>query len=399
MHLIIKSEQILDFFLNHFYWLITIVYILSVFFQKLSIVYITCIFLIIIGFFSLLKRNFKIRLNISLFYLFFILVSGVLYIVYNLPLELYFKGIAYSALPIIMYFAPKNNPALLLENTFNAVLFSIIAGAVFYFWAPPFYGEFLVKHNFLLNPLYIKSSFQGLYGITAMGTYSSCCFLFFLGKWLQNYSKYDILKAFLALIALLATMRRSAVVSCLILFVIENLIFLKLFKKNRNIQVFFIFVFLLSVVALSVNLDSSLIPVIERIVNISVAISERSGNWYSNLIEIENSFLFGIGLGGGGHAAGESGFLGVYDNSYLLILRENGIIGLFIFVGLVLFSFFKFIKRKVRGFYNFVSLFVVLLFMAQAVGSNVWEFPVSGALFWLCLSTMNCNYNTNSSVN
>ena len=394
----LNKSNILNLQLRSFYWIIVSTYVLAVFVQSISIVYVSSILLILVEVSSLSYRKFKLHVDIYLLYFILLLASGLMYFFNDISLELFFTGIAYSLLPMVLFFAPKEEPDRILDYTFNALIVSMVAGALFYFWAPSFYGEYLAYHNYLQFAHQVKKSFQGLYGITSLGTYSACCTIFFFGKWLRKFNKYDIIKAIISLLVLFATMRRSAVAACLIMFLIENLVFLRRFKENRRKHLIVIIIFIITMLGALLIYSNTIFSTLSRVANVRVAVSERSGNWVLNLAEVKNHLFGGTGLGSAGHLASAAGYVGVHDNSYLLIVRENGVLGIILFAGMIIKSLFAFTKISNKSFYNYISIFVIFIFMIQAIGSNVWEFPLLGSLFWICLSTMNCTYEAHNSI-
>ena len=114
-----------------------------------------------------------------------------------------------------------------------------------------------------------------------------------------------------------------------------------------------------------------------------------SGNWYFLLKRLKGSFLLGNGIGSMGHSAIEYNqslqLGGVYDGNYALIIAESGIVGFGLFIWGIVDCFIRFWKNKSK---NYVAVFIVIIFILVAVGSNVWEFPLIAPLFWYSLSVM-----------
>lgn len=396
MKWIFSIQRVLDSFVTWFYWIIMMLYIVEVPILSFSATTAGGILLLLIGIMFLISKKGSLQASHIYVYFFILIGSGFLYIIYDLPIRMFFSGLVYCVLPMVMYVVSKNDVEKITNRAFAAILFSLALSYALYLWGPSFFGEYLVKHNYIRKVNQVSSSLQGLYGITAVGTYSACSTLFFYGRWVDSgNNKFLIATAFSAFI-LLVSMRRSAVASCILMLLVEIAVFILLYKKNQHKQLKLLGLLVVLFLLFLVIKRTYVLQVISKIANVSTAIAERSGNWAKNYEVIKDHLLFGTGVGSGGHIASTLGYIGVHDNSYLLIIRENGVIGLLAFATVVLVSSYRFFRNKSKTITNYVAFFIVCIFMIQAVGSNVWEFPFSASLFWLMLSICGIKYENAS---
>lgn len=115
------------------------------------------------------------------------------------------------------------------------------------------------------------------------------------------------------------------------------------------------------------------------------AIGSRSSQW-EFAYNIFSDYPFGIGIGQLGHKSVGISAKGVYDGNYQKILAETGFLGAFFFL-LILFEPIKYFLTSLKRASNLQILLLVLLifYMFQAVGTNVWDLYYCAPIFWLLL--------------
>lgn len=384
MNLQTTIYRIKNLFLYHVFWIIIIGYMISLLKQNFSILIYICGVLT-----ACLIMEFvfeRIKLDIAVFYLLYMIMSFLMYQMNHISLQLYFKGIAYVMIPMFLYFIPKNNMNHFMEKTFSAILFSLVIAVILYIWAPEFYAQYLHSRGFIGGPRaeWIRPSLiQGLYGITTIGSLSACSVIYYYWQMADN-KKYSGIKCLICFCIMLYTRRRAAVISAFVVFILENIILNKMQKRVRKRM--------LILMALTVIIAFSCIlfreqawALIDRFINVKGAFGERSSVWTEGVMSMGMNVILGYGLGSSGHAAIASGYMGVADGQYAFTIVELGIIGFFLFTCIIIKSFRCFIYNKEK---NYIPMFFVLLFLLQSLGSNILEFPILAILFWYSLSAM-----------
>lgn len=385
---------------ERYFAIIVTVYFVTVFLTSVSVVVISSLMLLLILLFSLREIRYKDDWDV-IAYLLILIASGFMYLKSGLPIGLFFRGIAYSALPISMYFVNKKRSDYFYIMTTSALIISFLLALVFYWWAPPYYYNFLLSRGFIrgkelidTDQIYrvasIRAGFQGLYGVTQLGTLSAVCTIYYYGLWMVYDKKilktYRFLLFLISLACLLATGRRSAIMITAIILVIESVVFYKKNNNNRTkLCLMLISGGMILLIAFVLKREQFLNWIV-RLVHVPSAISERIMNWRLNLKLLPEYWVCGRGLGSGGHNASSLGYIAVHDNSYLMTFVENGILGVGLFLYIIIRRFIRLSRMKRKSFENFISLLITFVFLVQAIGSNVWEFPALASLFWYALS-------------
>lgn len=385
-----------SFLYNNYYWIVFIGYMLSIFCLNFSIGLFTGVLFLLLAFYCFTDKTYKNKSNVLIFFVLLNIISLVHYIGNEKPIILLIKGLIYNTFPIVMYFLPKNALSKFYNNTFEAIFFSFVISIFLFLWAPSFYIDYLFKQYYVLHwneHSIFYNSIQGLYGITMLGTFSACSFLFFYGKWLVSNNVSALFKAFLSILILIFAGRRSAIFATGLLFIIENIQFYNINLKVKFKQKILIAgTLLISLFSLALYYDI-LFPFILRIFSIPDAISERSSNWMLNINNLSMfDVLFGKGVGAAGHVASSMGYIGVHDCSYLLTFVELGFFGFIFFLLPLIYNLSKFMFiKKTKAFENYIAFYIVIIFLIQAIGSNVFEFPALASLFWFSLSAVQTN--------
>ncbi|GAU77785.1 O-antigen ligase [Fusibacter sp. 3D3] len=321
-------------------------------------------------------------------------VLVVIYILYNiltilwfpkgmLPMKVYLTEIAYSILPILFYFLKntKNEAKLFTKYTVDAIYYSLFIGLILYIWAPQFYGHYLVYHGFSSNYKmgWIRQALQSFYGVTAVGTLSTIALLYSFLQVGEKKKIKDLLFFIFGLICLILSSRRSAWLAFAIVLVYFHYLFYLKLKKLREIHFLAeIFTLVGGMICLNLFFNDAFNAMIRRINTMSSAVNERAYNWIDGINSV-NNLVIGKGLGSMNHESALFGNIGVFDSSYVKMLCEVGLIGCVLFGLIVFLALFNGIKSE---HVKHMEVGIIIVFLVQAIGSNVFAFQVLAPLFW-----------------
>ena len=123
----------------------------------------------------------------------------------------------------------------------------------------------------------------------------------------------------------------------------------------------------------------------------SSLMSSRDYTWI-NAIKDQRNYIFGHGLGSGGHLANAAGIKPVVlDGSYFNLLLETGLFNTLCFIGILLSS----LKRAYTFRRTYIVEFLLLLFyLCSLLGANIIDMPYIIAPMWYILGRINNNDNT-----
>lgn len=388
-----KMQQRMNGLAKYYYCINLVGYTYAALHPSFRIGILTGFLVALMAVFAFLNRWFERKYFLPLVFIAYSIATIVSALINGCSFFLFFRGVIYNLLPISFFFIQVEDLEKLYRRIFNSILACLIVGYIFYLTVPDSYVRFLYAGGHI-GGIYrdlANVNMQGLFGLTITGSFSCCCTLYFFSQWIVNKKWLDFFKGVFCIYMDFLAERRSAIAACLILLLICNIVFYNKYKTIRLRQ-FVIIVIFLTVVIISFSRISALLsPTLDRVFNVSGAVSERSWNWRKNIGQMTPySWIFGRGLGTSGHMATVFGLLGVNDNSYLLLIVEEGLVGFFLFILLLIQQFIAFFKEQDKILEEYISFFVVLVFLIQAYGSNVWEFPILSVLFWLALS--NCSW-------
>lgn len=381
--------------LAQYYYLINMVgYVYAALHPSFRIGILTGFLVTIMAIFAILNRWFERKYYLPLLFIIYSLATIVCALIFGYSFSLYFRGVIYSLLPISFFFIQVTDLEKLYKWIFNALLVCLIIGYIFYLTVPNSYVTFLYNGGHI-GGLYkdlANRNMQGLFGLTITGSFSCCCVLYFFSQWIVNKKWFDFFKGAFCIYLLFIVGRRSAIAACLILLIICNIVYYHKFQTIRLRQLVLLTALIIIAIIGSSQIMGLISPTLDRVLNVSGAVSERSWNWKANIQQLNAfSWIFGKGLGTSGHMATASGYLGVNDNSYLLLISEEGIVGFAIFILLIIQQFSSFFSKKDKIVEEYISFFIVLVFLIQAFGSDVWEFPILSVLYWFALSNCACD--------
>ena len=327
--------------------------------------------------------------HLILIYTFCGILSIIGYSIKPYPFEFFIKILLSSYLPIIFYFIGKNYRHESLVFYKYSVLACLGCFLIGFFWLVTMPEWYVTKALEVINQTqyyteetlhYARfSSFLDSYHIGNLGTFSIICCIGLINTVKKKTG------VFLYIVCLIVSfiavfLSRQRVSMCLSIFFLLCFIWGKI--RNRPILTFSIISCLIVIIIFfypeSFTLDS--ISSTERLSkeSLSTLFSSRSGQWINALNE-QRDFVFGHGLGGGGHLAMSVNIKPtVVDGSYSKILLETGIMSIFVFIGLIILSIFKALRfRKIR-----MELCIVLYYAASLIGANIIDMPYIIVPLW-----------------
>ena len=382
-----------------FYPVLFTLCILSLFHQdlKVGLIFSLIAFLYWLKFFSLKKVTNKVDAFVVLFIV--VCVISLLWEEGNSAFSNYIYGLSYTVLPACFYFYAKQlsfkEQNDVIKQIVYAVEISMFIGLLLYIAAPGFYIDFLLKKAIIPNDtlFQVRRYYQGLFGVTMTSSLCLYALIYELHD-IQKKNKKRIPIFMLLFVLLIMTMRKSALFGFLFVVIFE--LFL---SKKTNKKVILIILFIIAIIGLFAIRE---FPELYEAVmfrfsgeDVEDGLISRSTQATTSLANLEN-YMLGNGLGSAGHHAGMSADLKVviFDNAYLLLLCEIGIVGLLAFVLStlpVLTS--KLVRNKNRYAYE---IFIVILL--QSLTSNMFEFIYIMPFFWfifgVCVSCKYCKIKT-----
>jgi hypothetical protein len=376
----------------NYYYIIFSLYALSLFFNFIRVGQIAAVYMTLIAVILLtvnIREKFKPDLLIFI-YLIYNISSLLWFPIERLPYSVYFTEVAYSILPISFYFV-NHNPGkdnFFLEKSMNAIFYSLVFGMVLYLWAPDFYGYYMYNHDMLggnddmsggAGLSLIRSAFQSIYGVTAVGTFSTIIALYSFMKMIKgNKLKYGAW-FILVLVTSFLSARRSAWLALIIVLVYFHYLLYIKWKKLSATYFLIEMILILAIISLMLVISASQLDIIvARFDSMSGAISERSTTWILGILATKDIY-FGNGLGSMSHFSRIFGNSGVYDSSYVKSYAETGFIGISLLALILVRAIFKGV-RGARKYY--LELGIIIVFTFQAIGSNVFAFQVLAPIFW-----------------
>ena len=120
-------------------------------------------------------------------------------------------------------------------------------------------------------------------------------------------------------------------------------------------------------------------------INIDSAFDDSRKYQNQNLFDSIKNIVTGSGLGSGSANARRIGLTGITDGNYMKLLYEEGIIGLFLFVGVIL----RTLLRAYRYFkYYSVEFCIIVSILIAMMGSNSLTMPFYIIPFWYAIGTI-----------
>lgn len=215
----------------NYYAVIMVMYFLSLF--VLTIPRAAIIGIIMLSIDIVLLTKIKMKMYLGEFWVFvyicFCCFTGIRYLSNSVPINVFFASISYSLLPMLFVFMRDREKYIkTIDITFKAIFVSIILAWVLYIIAPPFYGEYLVYHSLSSREDFewIRAALQGVYGITALGTFSAISGLYFFYRYISEERIKYLIVFGISTITLFFTGRRSAIGAFIVTYALEIFLFI-----------------------------------------------------------------------------------------------------------------------------------------------------------------------------
>lgn len=321
------------------------------------------------------------------------------------PFEFFLTILFDSYVPIIFYFIGRESServSIFYRRSLYAFLFVNIAGFIFLYTMPVWYVERSLE---VLNQLgyytedtlkYARfASFLDSYHTSNFSVYLLCISIggyYFLHDTLKNRALY-MFSFIIAVIGILLAQQRVAMFIGLALIPYGMFLMSKHSTNNKKASAKLSFLVLLGFVliaSLAIRFADyfSIEYVLQRFSGDSrdVMVSSRSGTWLNAIMQQEN-FIWGHGLGGGGHLAQSIGITPtVRDGSYFVILLETGIFSLLTFLLILVSSLMRGYRRAKNNFIDFV----ILIFCCfSLIGANIIYYPYIIGVMWYAIGRIN----------
>lgn len=311
--------------------------------------------------------------------------------------ELLLNGLSYILIPQVLFYfigfnlanAPSSEQ--LQVQTRLTVFFGWVytMGLVLHFARPGFFNAFL-ERMFLSEigtgyvdfyprmTIYWNSMIVGILGV---------CFF-----WMNVYTKgINMFWKWILGIVFISSVLFSTQRGAWLALGISSLLFMFMNFSAQRIAVFLVgFVAIGWFTLLIPNLFSEdnsfgiVVDLLNRFDNLEQAFSERRYQ-FDNFVYIASNYPSGVGLGMLSHKAADLGLLlTTPDGNYYRIFGELGVLGVIAFSALMLSTIFKAFKwRKQFG------LIICVIYIVQALGTNVFDLYAAGFLFWFMIGWIN----------
>ena len=321
------------------------------------------------------------------------LLSIVGFIIHPYPFEFFVKVFLHSYLPILFYFYGKacygTYPRFYEYSTY-AVAFCALVGFYCLYANPSWYVEGTLERLNRLgfyteNTLVFAKfgSFLDPYHVANLGMFALCCCIGFLSDNVSK-SKRTIFYA-LFIISFIAVILARQRVGMYIGLVYTFFFLLKSTKKKLIGTIILIagvgivFVYILTMIDNS-DFNDMLFARFSKEESSSM-VSSRSGTWLYAILN-QRDFIFGHGVGGGGHLAHSIGIQpAVRDGSYFKVLLETGLLSTLSLIYLLIYSLKKSFKVKALK----VEFLTVLFYTFSLVGANVIDFQYVIFPMWFAI--------------
>jgi hypothetical protein len=376
-----KKEKIYEYY----YLIILFVILAQLFFIPSIRLGVVTSVIILLVLYSTINRHDILRNSdinkLVLAYLFYNTCSVLLYVFSGIPLSVFFAEWSNSILPIFFFYLSgkeKTESFKFYNITLIVLIISFITG--FYLWMNDS-EKYKIFMDTTEGPGTGLDFFQSLYGLTATGTFGVVGFLISSSLILRSNGKKGKIAMIICLVATILTFRRGAMFSLFIAIIILHYIaylrfnFLK--KRYFIIEMFFIYLiykyFLSDYVILLEN-------IVERSSEISQAVGERSFTWTYAFQDL--TFIFGKGLGSVGHKAIGFSKILIADGNYFKMIGEIGIFGTFLFLAILISSFWNGIKDFKNKYLDLGIIFCICL---VGIGSNIFTFQSIAPIFWYAI--------------
>lgn len=329
----------------------------------------------------------------------YILLTGLAYGFNKTPYQCYLLGIQYYFAPLC--FAPLGY-SLATNHGFNkfylyACLFCFLIGFYLYATLPPMYMDYLAEvqgyEKFNQDQLFGVSRFSsflpGPYNISYLSVPAlilSIAYSVNPDAGINRLLCYLI--AGVSFIAAIICQQRISMFFAII--IVSFYAFYLSQKGNRSIILAFIGIIVLLMVIINNyvsempffdTLKENVLMRIEKM-DVSDAMSERTGQYTGFDRATWWSYIIGLGLGSCGHLALPYNLHTISDGEFVKTFFEFGLLGTVLFVFLIV----KTLLRGVRLFkYLHAEVLIVFFFLGACIGASALTFFVYNSMFWFSM--------------
>tara|TARA_B110001452_G_scaffold214725_1_gene185701 strand:- start:420 stop:1655 length:1236 start_codon:yes stop_codon:yes gene_type:complete len=184
---------------------------------------------------------------------------------------------------------------------------------------------------------------------------------------------------FISAVVLITTLQRGAWIS----FIIGLIVILVNNKEYRVYlkQIIPAFLVLVVIFVLVANFshEPAISKIVARFLSIPDALIDRIHSWGNIWPVLKGNFLGG-GLGSTSHKCTDLSPYSIPDANYFRIIADIGFLGFLSFLSVVLYSTYRLRKNGHVGLYA-----VVLMYLFQAIGTNVFDLYYSSFIFWFII--------------
>ena len=333
-----------------------------------------------------------------------LVIATMLYIIivgifnsYNF--EYFYFGVRYVVGTMVFFFVGRSSLMIgdrFFINMLTPLIIIYIFALILFLYPPSWYLMWKTQN---LNELVHENSvwemlrLSGFWIYPYFISYSACLFsLFFIKKIVcngqANVSKNWSAILFSILLLVLAGQRVALFYSLLCLGIGLFCILKRsvISKRNKIYIISFIVIIIgvLPLILVQYVSEDQLSFLMDRIAskNTDENIVVERFTMFSEFLD-KDILLFGDGVGRYSHIANSDGNMAITDCQYLLILYENGIIGLAMFGLIFLFAIYTALKK---WHYYIYELSVIIFYLIAFLGANaLGSQEMHSAIFWICI--------------
>ena len=333
------------------------------------------------------------------------LLSIVMYAINGLPLDCYIHGLRVYFFST-MFFYIGANECDIGDNFYNWFLascgFFFIVGLYLYIVTPSYYVNYMlqarqntewldsqfVDENNIMSFLRFSSFMPSSYISSAL---SVSCVTTAFAYLFRKKEISNILFYVLALLGILGAVlcQQRIAMACVVIALVVYAIY-GCRKNNKTILLILVsfigcFVFLSALSFSNERFGEISDMILNRLeaMNFKTAMDARSGQYERAMDEIYKYFVFGKGMGAGGHSATAHGAIGIHDGEFYHFALEFGLVGLMVFIALIANSLY-------RGMKNFsaytIETCIIVYLLLSCIGENALsQSYLIGPIFWFSL--------------
>jgi hypothetical protein len=263
-----------------------------------------------------------------------------------------------------------------------AIVFAL--GLVFYIIMPSWYlsrnldainaeSQTEYSENNVLERMRYGAFFAQSYMVSHLAVFCAAIAIFEFAYNKGKLKWYALVSLLVGLASSIASLHRASMLGGLLVLIIFFYFNQKTHRYKTNIFIIVFFLLALALTMLITNsfgerfdlLSEMLTERVDDNMSLGKALSERK--FTHELMASMQFYLFGHGLGSGGVGVRAYGFPGISDMQYVKMFFENGLVGAFLFVTIIL----RAIIRGVKYFRYYITELAIIAFILLAMlGSN-----------------------------